>query len=161
MWKSFERFGRRIGFTSSETAVVFFLAAAMLAGGIIRLFDGRGTRAPGSIAADYEKQDSVFRARSEAVDSMETPVSGTVRMGASDGAGGHGSGKTAPSGIININIASEQQLAKLPGVGPSTARKIISFRTAEGKFRKPEDILKVPTIGPKKFERMKAYITTK
>lgn len=68
--------------------------------------------------------------------------------------------KGIPDSVININTASKVQLMKLPGIGESTADKIIEFRK-NSLFDKPEDIMKVKGIGQKKFEKMKPYIDTK
>lgn len=62
-------------------------------------------------------------------------------------------------GKVNINTASEEELDKLPGVGPSTASKIISFREKTGNFKKIEDIMNVPGIGESKFAEMKEFIS--
>ncbi|MGB9695707.1 MAG: ComEA family DNA-binding protein [Ignavibacteria bacterium] len=59
---------------------------------------------------------------------------------------------------ININTATKDELIKLPGVGPSTAEKIIEYREKINGFKKIEDIMKVKGIGQKKFEKMKPYI---
>ena len=53
---------------------------------------------------------------------------------------------------ININTASADELAQLKGVGEKKAALIIEFREANGPFKRPEDFLKVPGIGPKTFE---------
>lgn len=60
---------------------------------------------------------------------------------------------------ININTATESQLDTLPGVGPSTAMKIIEYRNTNGKFKKIEDIKEVKGIGEAKYEDLKKYIT--
>lgn len=60
---------------------------------------------------------------------------------------------------ININTATESQLDTLPGVGPSTAMKIIEYRNTNGKFKKIEDIKEVRGIGEAKYEDLKNYIT--
>lgn len=39
------------------------------------------------------------------------------------------------SSIININSATQTELETLPGIGPSIASKIISYRNENGKFR--------------------------
>ena len=39
------------------------------------------------------------------------------------------------SSIVNINSASQTELETLPGIGPSIASKIISYRNENGKFR--------------------------
>lgn len=62
--------------------------------------------------------------------------------------------------IININTASAEELTDLPGVGESTAAKIISYREEKKGFKKPEDIMNVKGIGKKKFEKLKGYIKT-
>lgn len=60
---------------------------------------------------------------------------------------------------ININTATQTQLETLPGIGPSTATKIITYRKEKGKFKKIEDIKEVSGIGDSKFEKIKNYIT--
>lgn len=62
---------------------------------------------------------------------------------------------------ININKASQTELESIPGVGPSTALKIINYREENGKFSSIEDIKNVSGIGNAKFENIKEYITIK
>lgn len=62
---------------------------------------------------------------------------------------------------ININKATQAQLETIPGIGPSTALKIINYRNENGKFAKIEDIQNVSGIGAAKYEKMKEYITIK
>lgn len=59
---------------------------------------------------------------------------------------------------ININTATKEILITLPGVGESTAEKIIKYRETHKGFRKIEHIMKVKGIGKKKFDNMKEYI---
>lgn len=56
---------------------------------------------------------------------------------------------------ININKASQTELETLNGIGPSTALKIINYRSDNGEFKKIEDIKNVPGIGESKFENIK------
>ena len=60
--------------------------------------------------------------------------------------------------IININSASQSELENLPGIGPSTASKIIDYRSKNGNFKKIEDIMNVSGIGESKFNSIKDYI---
>ena len=81
-----------------------------------------------------------------------------------EGAGG-GSAKNPEKAdenfIVNINNAGVKELDRLPGVGPSTALKIIEHRNQVGRFDKIEDIMEVSGIGPAKFEAMKKFITVR
>ena len=61
-------------------------------------------------------------------------------------------------GKVNINTANQTELETLPGIGPSTAQKIIDYRSKIGKFDSIEDIQNVNGIGDAKFENIKDNI---
>ncbi len=63
--------------------------------------------------------------------------------------------------IVNINKATQTELETLPGIGPSLAGRIISYREQNGKFKKIEDIKNVAGIGDSKFENIKDFIKVK
>lgn len=62
-------------------------------------------------------------------------------------------------GMVNINSADATQLETLPGIGASTAEKIIAFRDENGRFATIEDIMNVPGIGEGKFDQLQELIT--
>jgi competence protein ComEA len=62
---------------------------------------------------------------------------------------------------ININTASAEELMQLKGIGSSHAASIIEFREKNGPFKTPEDLIKVPRIGTKTFEKNKDLIIIK
>lgn len=62
---------------------------------------------------------------------------------------------------ININTAPQTELETIPGIGPSTALKIISYRKENGPFKSIEDIKNVKGIGDAKFEEIKNSICVK
>ena len=66
---------------------------------------------------------------------------------------------TTLSPLINLNSATSDQLDTLPGVGPSTAKAIISYRNRKGPFGKVEDLLNVPGIGPAKVGAIRDQVT--
>lgn len=55
---------------------------------------------------------------------------------------------------ININEAGVEELKTLSGIGESTAKKIIDYRS-KNKFESIEDIMNVPGIGESKFNNIK------
>jgi competence protein ComEA len=59
---------------------------------------------------------------------------------------------------ININKASAEELTQLQGVGPKYAAKIVEYREQNGPFASPEDLMKIPGIGPATFEKNKELI---
>lgn len=64
----------------------------------------------------------------------------------------------AKTSKVNINSATQTELETLPGIGPSTALKIINYRKEKGKFNKIEDIKNVNGIGESKFNKIKEFI---
>ena len=52
-----------------------------------------------------------------------------------------------------------EQLDALPGVGPSTAQKIIDYREAHCGFRSVDDLKNVSGIGDVRFEALKDLVT--
>jgi competence protein ComEA len=65
----------------------------------------------------------------------------------------------AAEGVVNINTADAGALSLLPGVGPSTAGRIVEFRTENGEFESAADLMLVRGIGERTFERMRSYVT--
>lgn len=65
-------------------------------------------------------------------------------------------GPVAPSqnGVLNLNTASEEELMRLPGVGPSKAKAILELRTQLKGFKKVEDLMRVKGIGRKTFRKL-------
>ena len=61
-------------------------------------------------------------------------------------------------GQIDINQATLEELDSLPGVGPSTAQAIISFRDKNGPFESVEELMKIPGIKESRFNAIKDLI---
>lgn len=70
-----------------------------------------------------------------------------------------GAKSTGTNFKININTAKQEELTQITGIGESTAKKIIEYRTQNGKFKSIEDIKNIPGIGDSKFNAMKEEIT--
>ncbi|WP_174184439.1 helix-hairpin-helix domain-containing protein [Nocardia barduliensis] len=95
------------------------------------------------------------------------PSTGAQPQGSSTiGAGGRApSGSAAapgrpssPAGRIDLNTATEAELDALPGVGPVTARAIVSWRTSNGRFASVEQLGEVDGIGPARLARLRDLV---
>jgi competence protein ComEA len=67
--------------------------------------------------------------------------------------------KAAPSGVVNLNTASGDELERLPGIGPSRARAILELRVRLKRFARIEDLLRVKGIGRATFRRLRPLVT--
>ena len=59
---------------------------------------------------------------------------------------------------LDINIASEEQLVILPGIGPKKARAIVDYREGNGHFENVDQLESVHGIGPRTLEGLKPYV---
>jgi competence protein ComEA len=59
---------------------------------------------------------------------------------------------------IFINTASEENIRRLPGVGPELAGKIREYRDSCGPFSSLEEVKSVPGLSEKKFEKIKRFM---
>src|SRR5271154_2354684 len=66
--------------------------------------------------------------------------------------------KKPPAAPINLNTATSDQLQQVPGIGPSTADKILQMRKSYGAFKSVNDLLAARGIGPKRLEKMRKYL---
>ena len=78
-----------------------------------------------------------------------------VRTGLSSQGLNSGEGGDA---LININLATKEELMKLNGVGEAKAELIITYRQAKGGFKDIKDIMKIKGIKQKFFDKIKDKI---
>jgi competence protein ComEA len=64
----------------------------------------------------------------------------------------------APDGKVILNLAAEEDLRRLPGVGPTRAKAILALRARLGKFKRPEDLLRVKGIGRRSLARLRPLV---
>ena len=69
------------------------------------------------------------------------------------------SSDSAHQGPIDLNRADVADLQRLPGIGPTIAKRIIEAREQRGRFEAIDDLLTVPGIGAKKLDAIKALVT--
>jgi competence protein ComEA len=60
--------------------------------------------------------------------------------------------------LVDINKADWPELAELPELGETLARRIMDSRADAGPFADHDDLLRVPGIGPRTLEQVKPYL---
>ena len=63
-----------------------------------------------------------------------------------------------PGERIDPNTAPAAQLRRLPGIGPAKASSILEARNRGDVYRRPEDLLRVPGIGPRTLESLAPHL---
>jgi competence protein ComEA len=165
--------------SNANRKVVFQVAGCVKAPGVYSLPYGsrvyEAINAAGGAKDNADTQSLNLAARIEDASKILVPAAGqnsasAMGMTSSVGVAGAASTKSSGSksgggklsqpgeGVVHINSAGAEELQRLPGVGPSTAQKIIDFRNQSGGFRSTEQILDVKGIGPKKWEKMRPFV---
>lgn len=62
--------------------------------------------------------------------------------------------------IININTATQTELIRIKGVGPTKAQAIIQYRQQHGPFKTLDDLQQVNGIGPKTIANNRDILAT-
>lgn len=153
----------KLNFTRSETRVLLLLLVLLFAGFGLKMFVNHSS---GKSNFDYQKAGRIFSKNSGMQINDTNPQNSstiiqddTVKTSDSKGKTKTKKGENLAEKSININTAAKELLTLLPGVGNSTADKIIEYRETQGRFKRIEDIMKVKGIGQKKFDKMKVFIT--
>jgi competence protein ComEA len=73
-------------------------------------------------------------------------------------AGDAGTGTPASGGPVSLSTASAEQLDALPGVGPITAQKIVTYRQQHGPFTSIEGLDAISGIGPSRIADLKGLV---
>lgn len=67
--------------------------------------------------------------------------------------------QVADKATLNLNAATAEQLATLPGIGVKVAERILEYRTKNGGFKKIEELMNVKGIGEKSFLKLKPLVS--
>jgi len=74
---------------------------------------------------------------------------------------GHRTHKVPPAEPIDINAADASQLEQLPGIGPSLAERIVTFRDVNGPYHSTDELLDVSGMTDKRLDAISAYVVVR
>jgi competence ComEA-like helix-hairpin-helix protein len=60
---------------------------------------------------------------------------------------------------LDLNRASADEISRLPGVGPSLARRIVEERDRRGRFESADGLRGILGMGPKKLAALREHVT--
>jgi comEA protein len=140
----------KLGLTKSEAGVILFLSFGLIVGGTAKILklDKVTER------YDFSQSDAFFESASSRIDSIIAAEEDTLKAAHKSQMGS----KPSVAFPIDLNAATLKELTALPGIGKTTAQRIIDFRETNSKFTSTEDLLKVKGIGPKKFQKLKPLV---
>jgi competence protein ComEA len=143
--------------------VVVHVAGAVVAPGVYRL--SAGARVVDAIAtAGGLRADAATDAVNQAAlvrdgERVYVPAVGeAVPPGAMGSGSTGGTSSSVPTGPLDLNVATAEQLDTLPGVGPATAAAIVAYRDDHGPFATVDDLGEVRGIGPAKLEALRDLV---
>ena len=144
----------------TDKPIIVYITGAVPRAGVYALPQGARVQdaisAAGGFLAEAEKSQINLAALLEDGEKLDIPyVEGGLPVLATPGP----TVVAVTSELININTASVAELDVLPGIGPTTAQKIVTYREQNGPFVNTEDIINVSGIGPGTYERIKDLIT--
>ena len=156
---------QKTGFTLLEIKVILFLVGIFVAGFLVKSFWISGNENP--VNYDYSAQDSLFLSINTVESGAETKLADKDKnvdykqevLDFRKPEFNSGKSNVLPAEkSIDINKAGKNTFEELPGIGPKTADKIISYRKNINRFSKLEELMKVKGIGKTKFNKIKKYL---
>jgi competence protein ComEA len=148
--------GSAAGSAGSSLALVVDVAGAVRRPGLVRL--PRGARVADAVAraGGLTRRAERSGVNLAALVSDGEQVLVPERGAAATAAGGGGTAGAA--GPVSLSSATAEQLDTLPGIGPVTAQKIVSYREQHGSFTSVDGLDAIPGIGPARISELQGLV---
>jgi len=144
--------------------VLVHVAGAVLAPGLVEVAAGArvadAITAAGGLAADADPGRLNLARPVTDGERIDVPRIGDDAGGMDAGdSGGAAAGGIRPDGRVDLNLATEEELQTLPGVGPVMASRIVAHRQEHGPFVDVGQLRQVSGIGDRTFQKLADLVT--
>jgi competence protein ComEA len=144
------------GSEAAAPRLVVYVVGAVRRAGLVRVAEGA------RVADALERAGGPSRAADLTLVNLAAPVADGQQIiipeRAEGGAGGVAGVGAAVPAKVSLASATLEQLDGLPGIGPTTAQKILDYRQAHGAFHSLEDLDAVPGIGPSRLAQLQGLV---
>lgn len=144
----------------SARLLVVDVAGAVRRPGLYRL--APGSRVADAVAAaggaNRRADRDAVNLAAPLADGLQVVVPRRTTAGGAAGGATSTPGAPSPTAPVDLNSASVEQLDALPGIGPSTAQKIVDYRQAHGAFHSVAELDAVPGIGAGRIAQLQGLV---
>jgi competence protein ComEA len=138
----------------AAAAVVVDVVGAVRRPGLVRL--GKGARIAdavaraGGLTAHAERSGVNFAAPVSDGQQVVVPPRGAAAV--------VGASSSAAAGPVSLSTATAEELDTLPGIGPVTAQKIVTYREQRGAFTSVDELDAIPGIGAARIAELQGLV---
>lgn len=142
---------------------IVYVAGAVRRPGLYTVTDGAraadAVRLAGGMLSHADASGVNLAARVGDGDEIDVPLLGAPRRGRSGRAPAaqRRSGKKPPA-VVNVNGASAALLARVPGIGPTLAGRIVELRDRDGPYASLDGLLDVAGMSTGRLDRAAPYL---
>ena len=133
--------------TPAERKALLFFAAVIALGASTRAIRALRSRSPADLGARAALELQIKAADSARRASRKPKGERTTKA------------PPKPTGPVDLDVASAQEIEALRHVGPTLAKRIIADRDSFGPFGSIEGLLRVKGVGPSMVEKLGASVT--
>lgn len=134
--------------TPAERKALLFFSVVLVLGASTRAFRALHGHSPGDLSARSALESQIKAADSARHAGLRKPKREKVRKA-----------PPKPAGKVDLDVATEQEIEALRGIGPSLAKRIVADRDSFGPFGSMEGFQRVKGVGPSMVEKLDSTVT--
>lgn len=146
----------------APSSLVVSVVGKVVHPGLVTLPDGArvadAIQAAGGVVPGTD--DSALNLAQRVTDGEQIAVGLPASTAQPEATAAQASGDLSAGTVVDINTATEEELETLPGIGPTMAERILTYRGQHGHFDSVSQLRDVQGIGPGRFAKIEQLVTT-